>query len=129
MSSKYLTILRTPLTSLSSHMLTYEQCKALKDAGFPQKGEGQYIGNVALIKPEDFSPDGVVGIAQEDFAYLPSLSELIEACGNDFSVLQLADMRRNSKSRWYSSSCGQEKGKGSTPESAVCNLFLTLKGT
>lgn len=108
--------------------LTYEQCKSLKDAGFPQKGEGQYVGNVALIKPEDFSPDGVVGIAQEDFAYLPTLSELIEACGTDF--FKLIRQHAGGEHDWYA---GDETNKlyafGSTPIEAVCNLFLALKGT
>lgn len=50
--------------------MNYELAKELKDAGFPQKGEGQYVGNIAPVKPEDFSPEGIVGIAQEDFAYI-----------------------------------------------------------
>lgn len=50
--------------------MNYELAKELKDAGFPQKGEWATIGvSGALIK---HSGD----------LYIPTLSELIRACGN-----------------------------------------------
>ncbi len=67
--------------------MKYELALKLKEAGFPQKGDGIYVGDVGNLGEEDFSPGGVVGMAQEDFYYIPNLSDLIEEIGEDFDRL------------------------------------------
>lgn len=51
--------------------MDYKLAKRLKKAGFPQ-GRGEYA----------YDPDN-----ERDNAYLPTLDELIEACGDEFSAL------------------------------------------
>jgi hypothetical protein len=63
-------------------MLSYKLAKKLKDAGFPQLGNGWaltvidwnlYVHNITLHKK---------------MMYCPTLSELIEACGEEFIELE-----------------------------------------
>jgi hypothetical protein len=54
----------------------YELAKSLMDAGYPQIGKGSSIG----------SPDKIVWRIS-DRVYVPTLEELIEACGNNFGSL------------------------------------------
>ena len=53
--------------------MDYKLAKQLKEAGFPQEGEGEY-----LLSDKGFNGGGP-GTGYEG-AYVPTLSELIEAC-------------------------------------------------
>lgn len=86
--------------------MNYELAKKLKDAGFPQTDDEQRTAN---------HPDGV-----SDWAYCPTLEELIEACGNTFDALIF-----NADGRWTCSGSGSIV-EGDTPEEAVANLYLKL---
>lgn len=111
--------------------MKYELAKQLKDAGFRQvwpDGKGElYIGE----KKEDGMNEGV---------YIPTLSELIEACGNDFkSLIQhdvlndlsmgfirahgkfSASMHHRNPEVWKNTMFG-----GHSPEEAVAKLWLSL---
>jgi len=102
-------------------MITYELAKELKEAGFPiVRDSHDYMINTVggtectrcgerLTKPET-SP----------FCDLtPTLSELIEACGDKFFELsKLSD-------GWVSSD-HYLNGEGKTPEEAVAKLWLAL---
>lgn len=62
--------------------MTYELVKELKDAGFSQEGfvlmlPGNVIASVSFDDPDDV----VTGVTHPDGATVPTLSELIEACG------------------------------------------------
>jgi len=99
--------------------MDYELCKKLKDLGFPQ---------------EDFGYTGRHHHKQGDVCYKPTLSELIEACGeqdkkydaNFFLVFAYKDA-------WYA---GYESGSndpftpyqvsGKTPEESVANLWIEI---
>lgn len=97
-------------------MLDYELALKLKNAGFSQGGDGQWDGGSGTIA------------TQESMTYVPTLSELIEAClGNGFFILQQAVVNRESV--WQAKIYGNNKGyfKGSTPEEAVANLWLSLQ--
>lgn len=106
--------------------MNYELAKKLKDAGFPQTfpdGRWYYTENGELLYAcEDHGsvhPTQTHGI-------VPTLSELIEACGEDFDKLQLEESR---PSKWFA--YGGEamfllSGIGSTPEESVANLWLAL---
>ena len=94
--------------------LPYELAKKLKEAGFPQPGT-----------PSSAIVDGISP------PYIPTLSELIEACGEEFRMLATRNDYAPSVGwcaygarkvrKWHSFS-----EEGSTPEEAVANLWLKL---
>jgi hypothetical protein len=88
----------------------YELAKGLMDAGFPQIGKGSSIG----------SPNKLVW-RSGDRVYVPTLEELIEACGKNFGSLakQHDGWLANAN---YDQSCFAE-----TPAEAVAHLWLALQ--
>lgn len=94
-------------------MINYELAKELKEAGFPQ---ADY--NWVLIK----DGDGQV--------FLPTLSELIEACmkflpkGNSF--LSAYNSARDEHDRFWACLDGVAEARGATYEEAVAKLWLEL---
>lgn len=107
--------------------MTYELAKELKDAGFPQTGKGNFYGG-----------DGsALGGTTIDVVYKPTLSELIEACV-DFPRHQISLYGRNDD-RWEATRVRLDMTDypqlasitkyGVTPEEAVANLWLTLRGS
>ena len=84
--------------------MNYELQHKLKDAGFPQGDCDEIEGDVT---------------------YEPSLSELIEACGDLSFKLEWG----SNEKVWYAHGSigrGGEDTKGETPEEAVANLWLEL---
>lgn len=136
--------------------MNYELAKELKDAGFPQKGtstfvqQGEVYAYIASVSDmAKMKEDGTF----ELMPYVPSLSELIEACveiiieGNDWKnscqhYFELAINVNHSGSleeigkvsEWRASWIrgiddgfeGQNNYFGSTPEEAVARLWLAL---
>ena len=98
--------------------MTYELAKQLKDSGFPLKQ-----------CENDFECDHehVMKDAHEIFCLAPTLSELIEACGDDFEGLTKVDKQNNwwvdRRGNWPD---GEAIYGGSTPEEAVAKLWLAL---
>jgi hypothetical protein len=104
--------------------MNYDLAKKLKDAGFPQSTQvgAHYISSEGYLDDLD----------AEQSAYIPTLSELIEACGDRFAELRY----------WFEDRIGEfaihkewrarvrpslpEWSIGPTPEEAVANLWLTL---
>ena len=109
------------MASIAKRM-TFEFAIQLKDAGFPFKEQPHEYIHAALergIVINGFSWDGL------NF-YTPSLSELIEACGDDFDSID-----RFQKDRWAAYTHPdkfhvQDANTGSTPEEAVAKLWLAL---
>jgi hypothetical protein len=108
--------------------MTYELAKELKDAGFPQEGDGGFCLD------NDCKDDRKTCTC---IAYQPTLSELIEACGDEFLALRHAPSRYRGdpESRpmdWQA--CGGEfrathwsyQQSGYTPEEATARLWLAL---
>ena len=99
--------------------LSYQDCKELKDAGFPQKRVGMYLydkeGNlIHLVSDRDWSE-------LDSDIKIPTLSELIEACGVVFHRLV------NQGATWEAYSSPDSKiGVGDSPEQAVKNLWIAL---
>jgi hypothetical protein len=103
--------------------MTYELAAQLRDVGFPQKqGEGG-----TWIYPDESTVR--VHLEKDDGCYMPTLSELIEACGEDFNNFVLM---RNGKLWSAGTGNGPFEGKAAesffTPEEAVANLYLSLNG-
>ena len=80
------------------------------DAGFPQIGKGSSIG----------SPDKLVWRIS-DRVYVPTLEELIDACGENFGSL---DKRHDG---WLARTNGDHHCFAGTPAEAVAHLWLTLQ--
>ena len=115
-------------------MLTYEICKKLKDAGFQypwMDGRYYYLGDGTKILfdriKDGLDENGMIISYAERLTNIPSLSELIAACGDDFNRLINGTKSRNG---WFAD--GFEKdgmtsiGEGDTPEEAVANLYLQI---
>lgn len=80
--------------------MTYELVEQLKKAGYPIE---MLIGGVLKF---------------------PTLSELIEACGEEFESLTQT-LHEDAKWKW--TACTSEiRTFGNTPEEAVANLYLSL---
>ena len=90
--------------------MDYELAKSLMDAGFPQTGKGNLIGSL----------DKLVW-RSGDRVYVPTLEELIEACGESFGSL---DKQHDGWLAYtsYDQSCFAE-----TPAEAVAHLWLALQ--
>lgn len=113
-------------------MITYELAKQLKDGGFPQELNHRYCEHGFAVGVDTC----------KESAYYPTLSELIEACGDDIEMLVLEKSDEYLKKRHWraypTESAYEEKMKGdcvvdccgyvsgSTPEEAVANLWLEL---
>lgn len=106
--------------------MNYELAKKLKDAGFHPKGFYEFIcphgmtSNISDIKGE----------CKYTMVPLPTLEELIEACGEYFLALRFAQPYEESKldKLWIAGSTheGRHVETGSTPSEAVANLWLAL---
>jgi hypothetical protein len=89
--------------------MDYTLAKALKDTGFFQEGRG----------PRVPPPDKIV-VRRADYAYVPTLEELIEACNTTFTIYIEGHRADATKA-------GSEiKGSGDTPKQAVARLWLQL---
>ena len=103
-------------------MISYELAKALKDAGFPQDGEG--------FRYCDECPEHEIHFLDHGLVYVlaPTLSELIAACGEDFKILTrdkglLSDL---TNLPWAAVATEEIFGLGPTPEEAVAALYLSI---
>ena len=95
--------------------MKYELAKELKEAGFPQIiKDTQYTGALEC---------GHCGYFMKGEVHIPTLSELIEACGK-YIELSNGDVRFKD---WYASAgkAGEEI-EGKTPEEAVARLYIAL---
>lgn len=103
--------------------MNYDLAKKLKDAGFPNIRIGDYFNHTVGSHSDDRGGDSdYLCYCNKD--KLPTLSELIEACGPLFNSLHqlgngkwCADDSRIQKQTHYS---------GSTPDEAVANLYMAL---
>ena len=105
--------------------MKYELAKKLKDAGFPQSViyyEECYINGVKCNYGND---QGLESEQNGELVMIPTLSELIKACGKHFYSLEL---KSSPPDHWYATTLGKEERMcfGLTPEEAVANLWLAL---
>lgn len=124
--------------------MDYELAKKLKDAGFPQKIWEFSLANYAYCSLEDCcncelhllhldnDEGGYTGNdyqhreynSVQDWIKVPTLSELIEACGE--SIKSIDFIRDINLVVAYSGNFTGVKGEGATPEEAMANLWLEL---
>ncbi len=96
-------------------MIDYNLAKELEDAGFVQSlptPQGQYLHDHTVSPSRHY--------------YLPTLSELIEACGENFFTL--VRTHYTGGIGWFARDTreGYNPVMGSTPEEAVARLWLAL---
>ncbi len=118
---------------MSTSGITYELALALKNAGFPQDGNGFWY--VEMDSPAGGTFFGLSNTPHPklpaydgyDSLYSPTLSELIEACGDRFEKLSvskgglwIAEATIPICDEWYTT------GQSKSPEEAVCALWLAL---
>lgn len=101
-------------------MLSYEKALELKNAGFPK----ETIGYTTCDKCNLPNPPII------NHGY-PTLSELIEACGDEFEKLS---HMTTGEEKWLAKGSNISKRKnircfGPSPEEAVANLWLELHDT
>ncbi len=101
--------------------LNYEDCKELKDAGFPMKKLKDYDMTQCPFIWGHFKADDGESYIQ------PSLSELIEACGERFGGLVRHYDNTWSATEYLQFSTGSiQITHGSSQEKAVKNLWIAL---
>lgn len=116
--------------------MNYELAKKLKDAGFPQNFKyGDYFQDGRMNEPElyqkeccypEFEPKDTKACK------IPTLSELLEACGERFCELDqcgnLSEWVARGDENWVKKlpRCNLQLAFGLTPEEAVANLWLKL---
>lgn len=127
--------------------MTYELAKQLKGAGFEQNievGEKYYrfTGHPRMGIPYQYAVNTsfITHVIKEDEVKIPTLSELIEACGDDFWRLEWYQkdqyihpigIREEDKNmpehlKWSATDKTGHGCMASTPEEAVANLYLAL---
>jgi len=111
--------------------MDYELAKELKDAGFPQSssryGKYWHNGEVKVWQDLDDRCENYLGVFDNAY-YIPTLSELIEACGDGFDTLY------RTNGRWYAIGYTRVKRIDidgieldcNSPEEAVARLWLEL---
>ena len=96
--------------------MKYELAKQLKDAGFPEDRDYKKV-----------DVDFLAGKMSEYYQN-PTLSRLIEACGDDFKGLDKNAIWEAQGIYWCCAEHGEGRkfGQGETPEEAVAKLWLAL---
>jgi len=111
-------------------MIKYELAKQLKDMGFRQDiniGSFFYWEDTKELHQHD--PENYIK-PTSDYIKIPTLSELIESCGNNFvELIRKEELNSIIKIRWRANGIGDNDfiGVGKTPEEAVARLWLELK--
>lgn len=109
-------------------MITYQKAIELEKAGFPQQRFNFDKNECPDDAPNDIPPN--------QWAYCPTLAELIDACGPKFWALEWVTNKR-----WVAHSfaakltveslpdrsIGGIRAEGRDAETAVANLFLALR--
>lgn len=96
-------------------MLCYELARRLRDAGFAQSGEGRWS-----------IPVGGNRLSNDEGCYVPTLEELIEACGGMLLRIERHDTELGVY--WMAESIARILCSGATANQAVARLWLSLIG-
>ncbi len=112
--------------------MNYELAKQLKDAGFKQDGSNGFITDKGIFESLfdcDYCPE-VFGqpTSNKNNAYVPSLSELIESCGDGFFGITRDNNHGNISFKASGDPMAFDifEGYGNSPEEAVARLWLEL---
>ncbi len=121
--------------------MIYELAKKLEDAGFPQGfkgafddsqgeyfcGESEELAKSVWISLEEYEEGTVCDGEWKLYSKNPTLSELIEACGDEFDSLKRLPASNSWVAlRMHDGENDQVPCFGATPEEAVANLYLAI---
>jgi len=100
-------------------MLSYELCKRLKDAGFPQnrKPLNCSCGNYVFTSKSVYE-----NINGSELVAQPTLFELIEACGKESVIILTYGKAMSTALHGVTGTYS----RGETPEEAVAELWISL---
>ena len=106
--------------------IDYKLAKRLKDVGFPQHVVGQNLFYNKQGRAES------VGDAEcpKDCILIPTLSGLIDACGDEFMELRKMEIRLRDGCNWYARTFvnrGDINVIGRNPLETMSELFIALK--
>lgn len=106
--------------------MDYSLAKQLKDAGFPQK-----LKHGCHFYYDNMRNDFIIKNTRENALYeettvRPTLSELIEACGDETVQLTSYTTRISLGEKRCVAKCKEILGIGDTPEEAVAKLWIVL---
>lgn len=109
-------------------MIDYKLAKQLKEAGFSQKGKGKFLigrNNVELCKK---CINGEMVKAGDDLYYIPTLSELIDACNSSsyFYLNREIWQDNDADDMEWTAECDGKEGAAISPKEAVAKLWLKL---
>ena len=91
--------------------MNYQLAERLRDEGFPQSGGGRHIG----------APTAFVWRAR-DLVYVPTLEELILACGDQFGAMA----RLEDESFEATAPADRLRQTGKSPTDAFARLWLAI---
>jgi len=101
-------------------MISYELAKELKEAGFESKSG--YFRCKYPESTDDVKPGDII-----ETAPVPLLSELIEACGEDFGALYSGgDGTWLAETHYYDDIDGSIKAEANDKHEAVAKLYIAL---
>lgn len=116
--------------------MDYKLAKQLKDAGFPQEGNGSFQSTGKLVPLSSGIPNAKFIPTEE--AYVPTLSELIQECGDSFlSLTFIPEIKRTTDGGYIAKSRDEGGGAGDmmefdhmvygkTAEESVALLYLAI---
>lgn len=104
-------------------MISYELMERLRSADYPLQRTGLYLVHMVSA--------GRTLVVMGGIKYLvPTLSELIEACGSEFDCVRQIHPDKPKNTYWFAEADSQSMGgigcEGSIPEEAVADLWLAL---
>ena len=102
--------------------MNYELAKQLKDAGFPQLPGLYYVGKELWDETQQSDYKNRRTPPRDTWIKAPTLSELIEACGEEFGSLS-----KGNNGIWYATQWAmKEEVTALIPIEAVTKLWLAL---
>lgn len=109
-----------------ANMISHELAKELMDAGFPQEAGLTDCEDAWLCCQHTRYLDTTSG-NRNDEPYRPTLSELIESCGERFHYVKLTRKDAwSARAKWLVDSEPMYSPYCKTPEEAVARLWLAL---
>lgn len=111
--------------------MDYNLALELKNAGFPMPTPKEVIEQGLSVKYIFDPNDHHMVQEQRKVAYVPNLSELIEACGDETVIVKyytsrISMGRISMRKRMANAECKGICEIGSTPEEAVAKLWLAI---
>jgi hypothetical protein len=100
--------------------MNYELAKELKEAGFPTGNNGYFLcaeGKIPTGREENWD---------KETAYVPTLEELIEACGDMFGQLVAPNYHLEEDPTVWVAMGRQGRKTGATKTEAVARLWLKI---